>query len=922
MYYLLVEAAGLRQISKIRPERYRELADHLATALEGGGFALVLQEGDLLLYRQKPEMSVQPELLATVARSTLEVLRSESDELLDFLIVVDYRDTHNAQDELTHMHRVLRRARIENTVYVTEPVRVAIEPLVESEEYGDIHRIVAFTGGDQMIRQRYVDALMLDEITGEISRTVLAEKSGFIGLVAPDTSAVGASLACLKTDAQAHILVQCSPVDTIESVLQTIVAQLPELPREQQSIYGVEEIDHRHHWAAEALHARFSDPASLLLSEGWRRGELGMLLNRWAATAARHRQWVLVEVRDFDLLAPDVAHAVTAYLSAPGVATAVRGVAVCVSPPSGVDHIVEVPSAGEQRYGAAVEYWSNPDHDPRSLSPHHRSVIYLLHRLGGVLRDEDLYPFIAALGITPAERVRVMQDLQDLGVVQGFWTSQINPAAESLLSSLMTREERNSVEETIQDVMSSRIRSVGIPLSPVFLELLNAESRGSGGVEQRHAILHTLAGGGAFEAVARIASGEDATPHHARVTEASARIRLYLRDSRGPEACTDDAALLRSSVEDARFSPESRADFVLSLGEFHLARRDYTQALNAAKGATVLLQNASSSSVGAGHLLMARVLLVQRRLGDAGRYLGFAREEAHEDPATELIARSLEAVRLFLSGNLSRSAAQFTELLPPLLRSGFSEWLLLAWFALGRIDFELGAYHRAAAQFAMSRDWAAACEMHAPARTIEAWMQRARFLAEEPVPPDYFDRDPADMTAEEKLFIAEALITRNDYDGALELLNAAEQEEQAAPRWPRLGVCWDNGYAPMEDLLIADEPGRSELLRMVQAFRAWMLALTDRQDEGVEILYRLTRGNDGLSVDPYAGLFNYLYACILPAERSADRDDRTTVLGKSVKLVQERMSRIDDYRDKMRYLRSNTWNRRLMDAARSHNLVS
>ncbi len=882
----------------------------------------MIQEGDLLLYRQKPEMSVQPELLATVARSTLEVLRTESDDLLDFLIVVDYRDTQNAQDELSSMHRVLRRARTENTVYVTEPVRAAIEPLVQSEACGAIHRIIAFTGGDHVIRRRYLDAVVVDEITHEISRVIPSEKPGFTYLVAADTSAVVASLAHLETDAAAHIVIQCKPGRTTEAILQSVVAQLPELPREQRSLYGVEEIDHRARWAADALQARFSDPATMLLSEGWRRGELGMLLNRWATAAAEHRQWVLVELRDFDLLEPDVAHAVAAYLTDDAVPAAVRGVAISVSHPPGLDHTVELPAATEERYGAALEYWSNPEHDPRSLSRHHRHVIYLLHRLGGALSDEDLSSFIATLGITPAERVRVMQDLQDMGVIQQFWTPQINPAVESLISSLLTREERDSVEEMIQQVVSSRIRSAAVPLSPAFLQLLETESDRHSAAEQRHAVLHTLAGGGAFEAVARIAGGEGSVPHHARVTEASARIRLYLRDSRGPEECTADATLLRASIEDERFSVEARADFLLSLGEFHLARRDYSSALNAAKNATVLLQNAPSPRVGAGHLLMARVLLVQRRLGDAGRYLSFAREEAHDDRATELIARSLEAVRLFLSGNLSRSAVQFTELLEPLLRSGFSEWLLLAWFALGRIDFELGAYHRAAAQFSMSRDWAAACEMHYPARTIGVWMQRARYLAEEPVPADYFGRDPAELTPEEKLFIAEALIMRNDYHGALKLLNAAEEEERNAPRWPRLGVCWDNGYAPMEDLLIADEPGRSELLRMVQAFRAWMLALTDRQDEAVEILYRLTRGNDGLSVDPYAGLFNYLYACILPAERSADRDDRTTVLGKSVKLVQERMSRIDDYRDKMRYLRSNTWNRRLMDAARSHNLVS
>ena len=122
----------------------------------------------------------------------------------------------------------------------------------------------------------------------------------------------------------------------------------------------------------------------------------------------------------------------------------------------------------------------------------------------------------------------------------------------------------------------------------------------------------------------------------------------------------------------------------------------------------------------------------------------------------------------------------------------------------------------------------------------------------------------------------------------------------------------------MEDLVIADKPGHSELARIISAYRAWALAQTGRGDEAVPIFYGLTRGDEGVHIDPYTGWYNYLYSSVLPTERSADR---VTVLGKSVKLVQERTSRIDDYRDKMRFLNDNAWNRRLMETARRHNLV-
>ena len=76
------------------------------------------------------------------------------------------------------------------------------------------------------------------------------------------------------------------------------------------------------------------------------------------------------------------------------------------------------------------------------------------------------------------------------------------------------------------------------------------------------------------------------------------------------------------------------------------------------------------------HLLMARIMLTQRRLSEAGRYLGFAHEETTGAGATRLVAHSLEAIRLFLLGNVSRARKRASELYDPLLSEGYTDWLL------------------------------------------------------------------------------------------------------------------------------------------------------------------------------------------------------------------------------------------------------
>ena len=109
------------------------------------------------------------------------------------------------------------------------------------------------------------------------------------------------------------------------------------------------------------------------------------------------------------------------------------------------------------------------------------------------------------------------------------------------------------------------------------------------------------------------------------------------------------------------------------------------------------------------HLLMARIMFAQRRLADAGQYLGFAREEAERDVGTSMIARGMDAIRLFLEGNLSRSEKLAEELHGPLLNHGYTDWFVLLWFLLGRINYELGDYDNAAEQFAFIRRFCIAC---------------------------------------------------------------------------------------------------------------------------------------------------------------------------------------------------------------------
>ncbi len=932
MYYLLVEAAGVRQIARIHPERFRRFDDELTESLAEAGCIPAQRDGDLYLFRQREDVHIEPEQIVAAVRETLQVLSTRAEELLDYVVLLDYRDTDDMPAAAELMRRALRFAREQNAAYLSHGAHAAVGPFVRSEPERSLYRIVSFDGDGGRRGESYHSYVSDERVTERVS-DALARDARAVWVRGDDTTVLAEGLAAGTAALTDRIVVQCRSSMPVVALLQKIVQELPNRkPKEGEAVDDA--MAQEWEKSLSSLRDRIAHAGGIYLSEGWRVGELSLLLGRWLHALRVAGRDTVIELRDFDLCDEETRIDALTHLSDESgplcrIVVTARAAAGAPVPATDEDtpwfevHVTaeDGMEAGAQRYAAAYRYWSRQDPDIERLRTRERKALYLLCRLDGAFDESVLEELFPLIGISRAERGRIFRELWHVGLLSVEDGVDVHPAAPMILDGLLGRDQRETIDRALARFLIDRLASGEIHLTPAIWDLIQPDLDGERRHETWHRLIHNLAGGAAFAAFDR-AVEEDGTDNRIwRTSEASARIRLFLRDSRGPAMCRDDFDRIVDTIEAAGIPASVRIDLSLSMGEYLLAERDYEGALTYAKRATMLQQQAAIDEPGASHLLMARILLAQRRMGDSGHYLTFAREEAGGDPATDLIARSLEAIRLFLVGNLSRAATMFSELAEPLLRNGFSEWLMLAWFAQGRVAFELGEYRIAAGKFALMERWAAACGMDQPAQTGSAWRHRALMHADEDVHIVRAALSELPRTAEMLLFVAESHGREGQFDPAIELLEEAEYLESSTDRWPRLGVCWDNGFASMEDLVIADKPGNSELARIISAYRAWALAQTGRQDEAVPIFYGLTRGDEGVHIDPYTGWYNYLYSSVLPTERSADRDDRITVLGKSVKLVQERTSRIDDYRDKMRFLNDNAWNRRLMETARRHNLV-
>jgi hypothetical protein len=172
---------------------------------------------------------------------------------------------------------------------------------------------------------------------------------------------------------------------------------------------------------------------------------------------------------------------------------------------------------------------------------------------------------------------------------------------------------------------------------------------------------------------------------------------------------------------------------------------------------------------------------------------------------------------------------------------------------------------------------------------------------------------------ESGLFRIETLILLGQYGDAASEAAASRGDEPESRFRPTETLAWDSGFANIEDRALQSQDG--VIAHLIAAFEAYAAAEHGDPGGGIETLHALTRPAGEAMKEPYASLYLFLYSRILPENGGEEIEDMVTILGKAVKHLQERTSRIDDYSDKTSYLRNNYWNSLLIEKARRFNLV-
>ncbi len=386
----------------------------------------------------------------------------------------------------------------------------------------------------------------------------------------------------------------------------------------------------------------------------------------------------------------------------------------------------------------------------------------------------------------------------------------------------------------------------------------------------------------------------------------------------------DAAASVYSSWQDRisdRTEREAIAQLTLERARYQYAIGNFAEADQLARHTVVLYQELGSSEGGAeAHIEFGRIKLAEGYAGEAREYFALGRAERDNGLAAVHLARSevLEGVTAYLYGNYSRAIELCERAMTTSEVASVRDWELFSGFVRARVEIELGRYEEAAKQLSRLCGPAHSIGHDKAKMVLNAWHARALSLGGSVRRACELLREQ-EQRPEAAYFLAEALNQNGDTHGAIDVLERRRPVRDPRLR-PTLSARWCNGFDGVEASVGSEGP-ESIVERLCVAFHGYLLGRIGRTDEAVEQLRICSRKQRGSTLDPNLPLLVFWYSSVLPGTGDARYDDPSTELGRSVKLVQERVSRTDSPQHKNDYRYRNSWNRSMFDVARRNNLA-
>jgi len=533
--------------------------------------------------------------------------------------------------------------------------------------------------------------------------------------------------------------------------------------------------------------------------------------------------------------------------------------------------------------------------------------LYALAIVENELSPQELSEFVESLGLKPEGETLLRRLLSRAGLVEPLASGTlIKPMDADDVSRAIGPVTAEAIRERLSGYLIGRYRCGRIRPS------LGLRKRVGERPEEERLLYDCL-----FADILRPDRPPLADSAFLSLSSASAYRYWTALTARDRYACEAAAAAAEEKIS----GPRAQAVRALVRSELAYAAGDPERASKGAREAMLALGKGAPPKLEArSQRMMGLSALALDKHTEAIDYLTNAQElsETAGDDYERMMAAYAKAIVEFLSGALGRSLKALNcaeESASKLFRMDARA----AVEALrGRIDIELGAYDESARRFAALEELAAAYGIPEAGRRAAIWRARAlSYAGEYDEAASVFESEPDD--AEARTFRGEMEILRGRPHDAGPWLGSSD-EPPVRLFDPPDAFDWTSLFSEIEGRSIGFDSANAPLSEFRTALSLFARGLDERDPSYASQLHALTRAEKASKNNP--GMGNYSFFCFLLEERLQEPPvDKQTVLSRAFKILQQRAGRIEDRAQRALFMEKNAWNKRLIEAARTHKFI-
>jgi tetratricopeptide (TPR) repeat protein len=330
------------------------------------------------------------------------------------------------------------------------------------------------------------------------------------------------------------------------------------------------------------------------------------------------------------------------------------------------------------------------------------------------------------------------------------------------------------------------------------------------------------------------------------------------------------------------------------------------------------------------HRMMGMTALASERYADASDYLANAHElaEMAGDHYERMMSAYARAITEFMTGSLVKATAAADQAAISAKNIFRMDGLAAIESLRGRIDLELGDYDIAVERYQKLEELGSKFGLAGVPARARIWQGRAlAYAGDFPTATGILESEAAD--AEARIFLGELELLRGRPRDARTWLDKPARElilgelaisVRQRPFRPSDRFEWSSPFAEIEGRCIEFSTADAPLADLELALTLFAVGLDDQDAACAEGLHSLTRSRRAAKANP--GMGTYCFFCYLLEECLPDPPvDKLTVLSRAFKVLQQRAGRIESRIQREKYMEKNTWNRRLLEAARTHKFI-